>query len=89
MLPRLCGLEASDVPFAKRVPAINSEPRHKPQRQPNMAAASEKECQNMATLQLPADNHFATITNPVHHIVERKIRCASQQNRYSMTDMVG
>jgi hypothetical protein len=53
-----------------------------------MAAASEKECQNMATLQLPADNHFATITNPVHHIVERKMRCASQQNRYSMTDMV-
>jgi hypothetical protein len=52
-----------------------------------MAAASEKECQNMATLQLPADNHFATITNPVHHIVERKMRCASQQNRYSMTDM--
>jgi hypothetical protein len=49
-----------------------------------MAAASEKECQNMATLQLPADT---TITNPVHHIVERKMRCASQQNRYSMTDM--
>jgi hypothetical protein len=35
-----------------------------------MAAASEKECQNMATLQLPVDNHFATITNPVHYIVE-------------------
>src|SRR4029077_6535755 len=94
MLPRLCGLE--QVGWRHQMYRIAKRfefPRSMVSRGTSLNANQtwrqllKKECQNITTPQLPADNHFATITNPVHHIVERKMRCASQQNRYPMTDM--